>query len=249
MLRFFKKGRTKKTGVGPMKPKSPQHKRSEQKHIRKKSTGSLQFGPNVTYSVSTDHSSGPSSFEGHPLVHVSSSASTHLRRNANEIESLDQSLSTSESAWSLVPPDGRAPATSSRHLEAEIQFAKLKLQQMKDVVVDPPKRATVHDQDQYISSEFPGAKDMPAISRDVVDLVTSESIMVTVSNSTTMLNDGDCDAHAVDDFIQTGMSLSTCGILSNYRPIFGTYDDDQSHVTDVTENAVKLGDIFWWGHQ
>ena len=249
MLRFFKKGRTKKSGVEPMKPKSPQHKRSEQKHIRKESTGSLQFGPNVTYSISTDHSSGPSSFEGHPLVHVSSSATTHLRRNANEIESLDQSLSTSESAWSLVPPDGRAPATSSRHLEAEIQLAKLKLQQMKQVVVDPPKCAAVHYQDQVVSSEFPGAKDTPAISRDVVDLVTSESIMVTVSNSTTMPNDGECDAHAVDDLIQTGMSVSTCGILSNYRPIFGAYDDDQSYVSEATANTFKLGDIFWWGHQ
>ena len=114
-------------------------------------------------------------------------------------------------------------------------------------IVDHASCVVGHD--QVIPSNdkgFAHDKGMSANRRNIMNTVSYES---TVISNKTMPTDGNCDAYAVDDFIQTGISVSTCGILSNYRPIFGQYDDEASYVTEVTENTIKLGEIVWWRRQ
>ena len=324
--RFLKKwGRTKKSGIESIEPKSPQHKRSDsdierlQNHVRKESSGSLQLGPDVTYSIS---SSASSSFEEHPLLQVSSIATTPVRRNLCKTESDEQVMQKiNEPVGSQVSLGDSAPATSGqcptrnlgsnttmptdgnrdaythddliqtdisnsacgilgRHstLRSEIQLARLKLQQMKHVV-DPVPAPCTADHDQNMPSREKGFLGRHPTRKAELQLaklklqqmnhaidpapctadhdqnisIASSSESSLVSNAT-MPTDGNFDAHAVDDFIQTGMSVFTCGIQSNYRPIFGTYvfDDDESYGTEGTENEhteFRLGNFGWWGHQ
>ena len=298
--RFLKKwGRTKKSGIEPIEPKSPQHKRSDsymerfQNHVRKKSSGSLLWGPDVTYSIS---SSASSSFEEHPLLQVSSIATTPVRRNLCKFEGGGQMQKINETDGSRVSLGDSAPATSAPHptrnsesssvsnttmptdgrcdahmyahnhfiqtgisnstcgilgrhplLKSEVQLSRLKIQQMKHVVdPDPAPCAANNDQKMpridhgYLGrhptrmAELQLAKlKLQQMKKHVVDpapsaadhdqniSIASSSESSLVSNAT-LSTDGNFDAHAVDDFIQTGMSVFTCGIQSNYRPIFGT---------------------------
>ena len=244
LRRLLKKSRTKTPDIESIEPKSPQHNRSDfdidqrQGHNRKESSDSLHFGPDVTYSISTDQSSGPSSHDGNLLT--SSSATTHLRRNGNVTESFEQMQTTSEPAWSLVPPDNSARASRHLKLKAELSLAKMKLQQMEDIV--NPASCAVGQAIPSNDKEFVGGKGMSPINKDIMGSISYES---TVASNNTMPTDGNCDAYAVDDFIQTGISVSTCGILSNYRPIFGPYmyDDEASCVTGMTENTSRLGEM------
>lgn len=324
--RFLKKwGRTKKPGVAPIEPKSSQPKRSDfdieqhHNHVRKESSGSLQLGPDVTYSIS---SSASSSFEEHPLLQVSSLATTPVRRNLCKTESDVQVMQKiNEPGGSQVSVGDSAPATSGQcptrnlgsnttmttdgrcdaythddliqtdisnstcgilgrypTLKSDIQLARLKLQQMKHVV-DPVRAPCTADHDQNMPSREKGflgrhptrkaelqlaklklqqmnhAIDPAPCTADHDENVSiaSSSESSLVSNAT-MPTDGNFDTLAVDDFIQTGMSVFTCGIQSNYRPIFGTYvyDDDESYGTEGTENEhteFRLGNFGWWGHQ
>ena len=50
-----------------------------------------------------------------------------------------------------------------------------------------------------------------------------------------------CDAYVADDMIEAGALVATCGIMSNFRPVFGSLleEEEKSMVTDGEDSTVN----------
>ncbi len=197
-------------------------------------------GLDVTWSIST----GPSTDQD---LHVSASAATPLRRNVREGKS-DEQIHASTAREELPSLAGPSMAASLRRvrLKADLQLAKQKLELMNhyandfDVTIATSHNNTSNAGDTHISRPSPvyQRRRSNRFEDDYHSLIT-ESSRFPVDTSMT------CDAYVADDMIEAGALVATCGIMSNFRPIFGSLlDDEESMVTYGEDSTVNSRESF-----
>ena len=238
MLRFFKKGTSRKSREESITPKVSTssgakgrisrisstfatRKKQEKSpgHVRKASSESLQCGPSTTLS-STTGSSEFSFGTGHlSLLHVSSSATTKLRHNGGGGEVAEQQ----------TLPMSRPGEASRLKPEALMQLARKKANEMRNVSA----RANVSS-DRKELANLP-EDDCTAMSTNVVpkdntsDAFAADDLSLSANVPP---KDDTCDAFAANDLIQSGMAVYTCGLVQNFRPISVSNRDDGSCASD-----------------
>ena len=232
MLKAIKKSRAKKA-VKDRRLADPAitHMDKEQcrDHVKNKSKEKTFDGLDVTWSISTGQSSDQD-------IPVSASAATPLRRNIRERKS--------EELPSLAGPS-MASSLRRLRLKADLQLAKQKLELMNHYANDPdvPTATTTNNKnnagDTRTSMSRPCSLGYPwQRSNRLTNRLEDDYSLITKSSRLPV--DMTCDAYVADDMIEAGALVATCGIMSNFRPIFGSLlEEEEGMVTDGEDGTVN----------
>ena len=209
-------------------------------HVKNKSKEKTFDGLDVTWSISTGQSSDQD-------IPVSASAATPLRRNIRE-RKRDEPIHVSTTSEELPSLAGPSMASSLRRLrlKADLQLAKQKLELMNHYANDPDVPTATNNSNinknnagdtrtgmSRPSSVYPWQRSNRLTYRleDDYSLITKSSRLPV---------DMTCDAYVADDMIEAGALVATCGIMSNFRPIFGSLlEEEEGMVTDGEDGTVN----------
>lgn len=240
MLKAIKKCRAKKADKDRrLTDPAITHMEKErcQGQIKNESKEKTFDGLDVTWSISTGQSSDQD-------LYVSASAATPLRRNVRESKS-DEQIQASTASEELPSLAGPSMASSLRRLrlKADLQLAKQKLELMNHYAND----SDVHTATTYNKKNNAGdtslSRPSPVYQRRRSNRLEDDNSLITESSRLPV--DMTCDAYAADDIIEAGALVTTCGIMSNFRPIFGSLlEDEESKVTDGEDSTVGSRETF-----
>ena len=190
-------------------------------------------GLDKTWSIST----GQSSDQDLP---VSASAATPLRRNVRESKSDEKipASTTSDEMPSLAGPSMAASLRRMR-LKADLQLAKQKLELMNHYANDPNVSTVTDENNKSIAGYARISRPSPVYQRRRPNRWEDDHSLITESSRLPV--DMTCDAYVADDMIEAGALVATCGIMSNFRPVFGSLleEEEKSMVTDGEDSTVN----------
>ena len=222
MLKAIKKSRTKK---------ADRARRVANATITK--NGSNDDGLDKTWSISTGQSSDQD-------IPVSASAATPLRRNVRECKS-DEQIHASTASEELPPLAGPSMAASLRRmrLKADLQLAKQKLELMNHYANDPNVSTVTDENNKSIAGYARISRPSPVYQRRRPNRWEDDHSLITESSRLPV--DMTCDAYVADGKIEAGGLVATCGIMSNFRPVFGSLleEEEKSMVTDGEDSTVN----------
>ena len=237
MLKAIKKSRAKKA-VKDRRLADPAitHMDKEQcrDHVKNKSKEKTFDGLDVTWSISTGQSSDQD-------IPVSASAATPLRRNIRE-RKRDEPIHASTTSEELPSLAGPSMASSLRRLrlKADLQLAKQKLELMNHYANDPDVPTATNNNNNNNAGDTRTGMSRPSSvypwqrSNRLTNRLEDDYSLITESHRLPV--DMTCDAYVADDMIEAGALVATCGIMSNFRPIFGCQLDEEDG-EDSTVNS------------
>lgn len=243
MLKAIKKSRAKKA-VKDRRLADPaithMDKEQCQDHLKNKSKEKTFDGLDVTWSISTGQSSDQD-------IPVSASAATPLRRNIRE-RKIDEPIHAPTASEELPSLAGPSMASSLRRLrlKADLQLAKQKLELMNHYANDPdvPTATTTTNNNKYNAGDTRTGMSRPSPgypwqrSNRLTNRLEDDYSLITKSSRLPV--DMTCDAYVADDMIEAGALAATCGIMSNFRPIFGSLlEEEEGMVTDDEDGTVN----------
>ena len=241
MLKAIKKSRAKKA-VKDRRLADPaithMDKEQCQDHFKNKSKEKTFDGLDVTWSISTGQSSDQD-------IPVSASAATPLRRNIRERTS-DEPIHASTTGEELPSLAGPSMASSLRRLrlKADLQLAKQKLELMNHYTNDPDVPTATNNKSKNNVGDTRTGMSRPSSvyprqrSNRLTTRLEDDDSLITESRQLPV--DMTCDAYVADDMIEAGALVATCGIMSNFRPIFGSLlEEEDGMVTDGEDGTVN----------